>query len=250
MVARHCTLASAAHLPPVVIQPSGAPLLPEICPGPPLGLGGMPFETTGFDLPEGSTLALYTNGLLRGEGRKGEIYTALRTLRRALTYPDGSPERTCDAALDALVPGRTPDDDAVLVVARTHALGPDRVATWDLPLDPAIVGQARSLTSRQLAAWGLEELAFTTELIVSELVTNAIRYARAPVQLRLIRATSLICEVSDASSTSPHMRRAPGAGSDENGRGLFMIAQTADRWGTRHSLTGKTIWVECATPSS
>ncbi|WP_433455099.1 ATP-binding protein [Streptomyces sp. CA-142005] len=132
--------------------------------------------------------------------------------------------------------------------SRTNALGPDRVATWDLALDPAIVGHARSLTGSQLAAWQLDELAFTTELIVSELVTNAIRYARAPIQLRLIRAASLICEVSDASSTSPHMRQA--ADTDEAGRGLFMIAQMADRWGTRYSHTGKTIWAECATPSS
>ncbi|MFI6360001.1 SpoIIE family protein phosphatase [Streptomyces sp. NPDC050743] len=247
-VARRCALACAAHLPPVVVQPSGVPLFPELRPGPPLGLGGMPFETTDIDLPEGSTLALYTNGLLHGERGHRDIGTVLHTLRRTLTHPDGSLDQACEAVLDALLPSRTPDDDAILLLARTNALGPDRVATWDLPLDPAIVGQVRSLTGSQLAAWQLDELAFTTELIVSELVTNAIRYARAPIQLRLIRATSLICEVSDASSTSPHMRQA--AETDEAGRGLFMIAQMADRWGTRYSLTGKTIWAECATPSS
>ncbi|MFB7504983.1 SpoIIE family protein phosphatase [Streptomyces broussonetiae] len=247
-VSRRCALAGAAHLPPVLVKPSGAPHLLDLRAGPPLGLGGMPFETTDVDVPEGSTLALYTNGLLHGEGRHHDIDAALRTLCRTLTHSGNNLEQVCDTALDALLPSRAPHDDAVLLLARTHALGPDRVATWDLPPDPAIVGQARSLTSTQLAAWDLEELAFTTELIVSELVTNAIRYGRAPIQLRLIRATTLVCEVSDASSTSPHMRQA--ADTDENGRGLFMIAQMADRWGTRHSLTGKTIWAECGALSS
>ncbi|WP_377273214.1 ATP-binding protein [Peterkaempfera sp. SMS 1(5)a] len=203
----------------------------------------MPFETTDVDLPEGSILALYTNGLLRGETGRGDIDSSLLSLQHALAHPHGGLEQTCETVLDTLLPGRAPQDDAVLLLARTHALGPDRVATWDLPLDPAVVGRARSLTTDRLAAWGLDDLAFTAELVASELVTNAVRYAQAPLQLRLIRAAALICEVSDASSTSPHMRQA--ADTDETGRGLFMIAQLAKRWGTRYTLNGKTIWAEC-----
>jgi anti-sigma regulatory factor (Ser/Thr protein kinase) len=94
----------------------------------------------------------------------------------------------------------------------------------------------------RLAAWHLDAAAFVAELAVSELVTNAIRYGTEPIRLRLIRERSLICEVSDGSSTSPHLRRARTF--DEGGRGLFMIAQLARRWGTRYSMTGKTIWAE------
>ncbi|WP_432167034.1 SpoIIE family protein phosphatase [Streptomyces sp. bgisy031] len=242
-VSRRCSLASAAHYPPLIVRPSGTGRLLDLPSGPPLGLGGMPFGTAEVELPEGSILALYTDGLLRGASGRGDIDVALHRLHQALARPEADLERICDAAIGSLLPAGG-EDDAVLLLARTHAFGPDRVATWDLPLDPAIVGQARTLTTSQLAAWGLEEHSFITELVVSELVTNAIRYARAPIQLRLIRSTSLICEVSDASSTSPHMRQA--ADTEENGRGLFMIAQMAEHWGTRHTLAGKTIWAECA----
>ncbi|MGW8680091.1 SpoIIE family protein phosphatase [Streptomyces sp. NPDC055817] len=245
-VSHRCTLACAAHPPPLIVEPSGRERLLDLPSGPPLGLGGMPFQTMDVELAEGSILALYTDGLLRGTSGRGDIDAGLDRLRRALTRPDSDLSHTCDTVLHTMLPAHGGADDAVLLLARTHALGPDRVATWDLPLDPAIVGQARSLTTSQLTAWELDELAFTAELVVSELVTNAIRYARAPIQLRLIRSTSLICEVSDASSTSPHMRQA--ADTDESGRGLFMIAQMAERWGTRHTLAGKTIWAECAAP--
>jgi len=85
------------------------------------------------------------------------------------------------------------------------------------------VTEARKTASRRLAEWGLTELSFTTELVVSELVTNAIRYGEPPIRLRLIRDTSLICEVSDASNTAPHLRRARAF--DEGGRGLLLVAQ-------------------------
>jgi anti-sigma regulatory factor (Ser/Thr protein kinase) len=83
---------------------------------------------------------------------------------------------------------------------------------------------------------------YTTELVMSELITNAIRYATGPIRARLIRDTSLICEVADGSSTSPHLRRA--AITDEGGRGLFLVAQFAERWGTRYTSEGKIIWTE------
>jgi anti-sigma regulatory factor (Ser/Thr protein kinase) len=134
-------------------------------------------------------------------------------------------------------------------VARTRTLGPDQVATWDLPADPAVVARARELACAQLSAWHLaDDLAFTTELVVSELVTNAIRYGGPPVRLRLIRDSSLICEVSDASSAAPHLRRARAF--DEGGRGLMIVAQLTERWGSRHTGAGKTIWAEQPLPAS
>ncbi|MFD8796661.1 ATP-binding protein, partial [Streptomyces vinaceus] len=98
--------------------------------------------------------------------------------------------------------------------------------------------------TRQLADWGLDELAFAAELMLSELVTNAVRYGTEPIQVRLVHDTSLICEVSDGSSTAPHLRRA--ASTEEGGRGLFLVAQLARAWGTRYTPHGKVIWAECA----
>jgi anti-sigma regulatory factor (Ser/Thr protein kinase) len=110
-------------------------------------------------------------------------------------------------------------------------MGASHVASWDLPSDPAVVADVRRQAAGQLSSWGLQDAAFTTELIVSELVTNAIRHAQPPIQLRLIHDAALICEVSDASSTTPHLRRAREL--DEGGRGLLLVGQLAERWGTR-----------------
>ena len=89
--------------------------------------------------------------------------------------------------------------------------------------------------------------AFVTELVVSELVTNAIRYGSPPIQLSLIRDRILRCEVSDGSSTSPHLRRAHVY--DEGGRGLLLVAQLTGRWGARQTTAGKTIWAEQPLPA-
>ncbi|MFE9002806.1 SpoIIE family protein phosphatase [Streptomyces sp. NPDC007875] len=238
-VSRHCAIAAAGHPAPLVAGPEGTADLLDLPTGPPLGLGGLPFEVMDTELPEGSLLALYTNGLI--DGRDREIGEGLETLREVLSRPAPSLEALCDNVLRALLPAR-PDDDIALLLARTRPLASDRVTTWDIPADAAAVAEARRNTTGQLLAWGLEEALFTTELIVSELVTNAIRYGRPPIRLRLIRDRCLICEVSDASSTAPHLRRARVF--DEGGRGLMLVAQMATRWGTRQGAEGKTIWVE------
>jgi anti-sigma regulatory factor (Ser/Thr protein kinase) len=242
-VSRRCVMARAGHPPPALVHPDGRVEFPEVPTGLPLGLGGLPFEAAELELPEGSRLVLYTDGLV--EDRKQDIDTGLERLRGALERTDSSPEETCQAVLESLLPER-PSDDIALIVARTRALGPDRVAEWDVPVDPAAVGEVRAAVVRQLALWDLEELSFTTELILSELVTNAIRYGAPPVRVRLLRDRTLICEVSDSSNTSPHLRYA--AMTDEGGRGLFLVAQLTDRWGTRYTPTGKVIWAEQPLP--
>ncbi|MFC9459453.1 ATP-binding protein, partial [Streptomyces sp. NPDC056983] len=171
----------------------------------------------------------------------------LAQLADALAVPAPALENVCENVTEALLTG-PPSDDAALLLARTRGLDAGQVAFWDLACDPAVVANARALAVRQLADWGLEELQFTTELVVSELVTNAIRYGVEPIRLRLIRQDVLICEVADGSSTSPRMRHARTT--DEGGRGLFLIAQLARRWGTRHTETGKIIWVEQGLPQA
>jgi PAS domain S-box-containing protein len=236
-VARSCVMASAGHPPPAVIGPgrdgAGFPDLPV---GPALGVGGLPFESVEFGLPEGSLLALYTDGLI------ADPETARDALEPFLRGPELSLERLVTRMVDELAPER-PFDDAALLLARTRGLDAGQVASWELAADPAVVGRCRELAAAQLGAWGLdEELAFTTGLVVSELVTNAIRHASGPIGLRLILERTLICEVSDASSTSPHLRHARTT--DEGGRGLFLISQFAQRWGARYTADGKIIWAE------
>ncbi|MEV7467617.1 SpoIIE family protein phosphatase [Streptomyces kronopolitis] len=236
-----CVTARSGHPPPALVHPDGTVSIPDLPAGPPLGLGGLPFETAAFPLPEGSQLVLYTDGLLADRHR--DVDTSLDRLRRALSHPDRSPEDTCEEVVGTVVPPH-PDDDIALLVARTRALDRRRIATWALPADPSLVSGIRAAVTRQLAAWGLEEAVFTTELLLSELVTNAVRYGTAPLQVRLLHDRNLICEVSDASSTAPHLRHA--ASTDEGGRGLFLVAQLAQAWGTRYTPGGKVIWAECA----
>ncbi|MFF8288240.1 SpoIIE family protein phosphatase [Streptomyces sp. NPDC016309] len=244
-VSCRCAAARAGHPPPALVPPDGEPRLLDLPAGPPLGLGGLqPYESADVELPEGTLLALYTDGLLK-EGRAfGDTDTDARTGRflDALAGPEPSLERVCDRITDTLLPDG-PHDDVALLLARVRALPDERVASWELPSDPAMVARARELTHRQLTEWGLTELDFSTGLVVSELVTNAVRYGgHGPVSLRLLRNGSLICEVSDRSNTSPRIRRA--ATTEEGGRGLFLVAQFTKSWGARFMPQGKTVWAE------
>ncbi|MGP4083740.1 SpoIIE family protein phosphatase [Streptomyces sp. KR55] len=240
-VSRCCTFARAGHPSPVMVLPGGAAQEVELPAGPPLGLGGLPFEAAELYLPEGTVLSFFTNGLIESHDR--DVEAGLGLLREALSASTGSLDETCDRILHTLLPTGSACDDVALLLARTHGLPESQVSTWDIPVDPALVAPLRKQVTDQLGIWGLVEASFATELVVSELVTNAIRYGSHPIRLRLIHDEStLICEVSDASHTAPHLRRARTW--DEGGRGLFLVAQVTQRWGSRHTPEGKTIWAE------
>ncbi|MBW3702995.1 protein phosphatase, partial [Streptomyces griseus] len=238
-----CTMARAGHPPPLIVTPDDGVHFPDLPSGPPLGLGGLPFEALEIELPEGSLLGLYTDGLI--EGADKDLERGMERLGRALSRAGVPLDELCPAVVGELVPVPQPDDIAFLL-ARTHRLSPEHLVSWDVPVDPAAVGETRAKVSRRLEAWGLAELSMTTELIVSELVTNAIRYGEGPVRLRLLFQSALTCEVSDASNTSPRLRHARTT--DEGGRGLFLVAQLAHRWGTRYTPRGKIIWAEQPLP--
>ena len=244
-VSRRCELARAGHLPPALVSPDGTAEFLDVPAGPPLGVGGLPFEAVERELPEGSRLVLYTDGLV--EDRQRDIEDGLDLLLNAVAGPYRSPEMTCDAVLEALLPA-SPKDDIALLIARTRALPEERMARWNVPSDPAAVASVRTEATRLLTGWGLDELVFTTELVLSELITNSIRHATGPIQVRLLYDRALICEVSDTSSTSPHLRYA--ATTDEGGRGLFLVAQLGESWGTRYTPDGKIIWVEQRIPAT
>ncbi|MFE7842484.1 SpoIIE family protein phosphatase [Streptomyces sp. NPDC057474] len=232
-VSGRCAMAAAGPFAPALVAPDGTVTFPELPEGPALGIDQRPFEALEVDLPEGTVIALHTDGLLAEASREA--------LCRALARPEPSLERHAQRVLDSLAPAR-PTDDVALLLARTRRLPAHRVASWELPADPALVAEARKTTTRQLGAWGLDELAFTTELVVSELVTNAIRHAAGPIRLRLVLERTLICEVFDGGATAPHLRHPRTT--DEGGRGLFLISQFTQRWGTRFLPEGKVIWAE------
>ncbi|GAA3033198.1 hypothetical protein GCM10020000_07940 [Streptomyces olivoverticillatus] len=238
---QQCVMARAGHPPPALVHPDGTVTFADLPAGPPLGLGGLPFETAEFHLPEGSQLVLYTDGLI--EDRDRDFDTTLEQLTRALAHPNRPPEDTCREVVRTMVPDH-PADDIALLVARTHTLDSHRIATWDLPADPALVSTVRAAVTRQLAEWGgWTRSASPPSCCSASWSPMPSGTAPPPIQVRLLYDRTLTCEVSDASSTAPHLRLA--ATTDEGGRGLFLVAQLSRSWGTRYTVGGKVIWAEC-----
>jgi len=245
-VTRICTFARAGHPPPAMVWPDGGVCFAQSVPDPPLGVAEPPFELVELQVPENGLLALYTDGLI--ESAQVDTDAGMSRLAELLQIHHGeSLDQLCESLTRGLLPaGQQSTDDAALLVAQVHATAPDAIATWSLPEDPLAARAARQYVRDQLATWNLEELAMNTETLASELVANVIRHARGPIQLRLLRSRTLVCEVFDGSVTIPRMRRA--SWSDEGGRGLQLVTALCDRWGTRYMTTGKCIWTEQSLP--
>ncbi|MFD5648725.1 SpoIIE family protein phosphatase [Streptomyces sp. NPDC127039] len=236
-----CEMVGAGHPVPVLVVSGGDVRDLELRPGPALGVGGNPFEPITVELPPGSLLAFFTGAILSGDEDGLRRHHLTRTLRTAVKQQDTAAE-AANRVVDELLPA-PPDEDVSLLVARPRRLDPDRVASFEFPTDPAVVARARKFADGHLDVWDLSHLTFNTELIISELVTNAIRYGgEGPFRLRLVLDTVLTCEVSDTNETQPRLRRARTT--DEGGRGLFLVAQLSNRWGCRYTEHGKTLWTE------
>ncbi|MGW3247999.1 ATP-binding SpoIIE family protein phosphatase [Streptomyces sp. NPDC001070] len=246
-VTRRCTMARAGHPPPLIVDPQGGVTMPDLPAGAPLGLGlGLvPFESVELEPSEGSVLAFYSDGLV--ESRDEDIDVGLRRLGTALAQRGSSLEDLCSRVMETL-PTQAPADDVTLLLARTRALHLAQVASWDLPNGLVTVPAARHLAARQLREWGLERLVPAVELIVSELVTNAICHGDGPRRLRLIQHHVLTCEVSDFNTGRPRSRHPHAL--DEHGRGLYLVAQLSRRWGSRSAADGKVVWAEQDLPST
>ncbi|WP_433500284.1 ATP-binding SpoIIE family protein phosphatase [Sphaerimonospora sp. CA-214678] len=238
-VTRGCALSRAGHMPPVLLHPDRSTEIIDLPPGLPLGIGTDPLETRELTLPAGSVLALYTDGLV--ESRERDLDAGIMTLRRLLARPVDDLEDMCDVTISGQRPGHERDDIALLV-ARVRNLDPDEIASCPLPSDPRFVAHARRFVRDTLAAWGLAGMVDSTQLIVSELVTNALKHGWPPIELRLLRGRTLVCEVVDGSETTPTPRMP--APDEDTGRGLQLIKRFAYRWGTRPMPYGKIVWVE------
>jgi hypothetical protein len=119
---------------------------------------------------------------------------------------------------------------------------------WALPWSPTACGLARAAIREVLPRWDLCDLVPTAELLVSELVCNALRHASGPLRLTLERVSYVRCLVSDGSSEPP--RRTDAGPEDEHGRGLTLVDTLAARWGSEHGPVGKTVWFELSTDTA
>ena len=242
-VTRRCTFANAGHLPPVLVEPGESALMLDVPPGLPLGVGGEPFEEVEIELPEGALLALYTDGLV--ESRDHPLDEGLQAFVGALRDPNSPLEDVCDHVLNTLDTHHG-EDDIALLMARVQGLPAESVGDWTLPREPRSVGRAREYARGQLLSWDLEPLVDTAELLVSELVTNALRYGEGEIRLRLLLDRTLVCEVWDSGLVQPRRRRARDT--DEGGRGLQLVGLLSAAWGSRRTHRGKTVWFELALP--
>jgi serine phosphatase RsbU (regulator of sigma subunit)/anti-sigma regulatory factor (Ser/Thr protein kinase) len=246
-VAGTCEVASAGHLPPLLVRSDGTNELLDVLPAPPLGVGTGLIQSRVLDIEDGSLLVLYTDGLV--EKRSRDIDEGLSWLRDL--FGPGSAEEPLEDLCRATLASVYADehrDDIALLVARLRRIPADHVVSWTLPSELTSASRARSLIRRPLKRWGLADLIPTAELLVSELVTNAVRYAQGKIGLRLVLEGGLVCEVLDESAALPRLRHPDD--SDERGRGLQVVSQIAQRWGARRAASGKVVWCELPLPYS
>src|SRR6266567_3861736 len=242
-VARSCVIANAGHIPPVLVHQGGqAELLSSLPAGAPIGVGGVPFEPMEVKISDGDLLVLCTDGLVEMRGQ--DIGSGLAALCD-LAAPDVTPDELCEILMRTL---HTQDreDDVALLIARLHGIPSTDIAEWLLHPQPSTPGLVRRLVRRTLVDWGLSACAEVTELLASELATNAVRYASRPIGLRLMRTEVLLCEVKDDDHHLPVLRSATG--NDEAGRGLHMVSSLARRWGANRTRDGKVVWFDLALP--
>jgi len=238
-------VASAGHLPPLLVSPDGTNEFLSLTPAPPLGIGSGSVQSKFVPVTDGSLLVLYTDGLV--ENRTRDIDVGLRLL--AEIFGSGAAARPLEDLCRATLAGVYSDqqrDDIALLMARLSRISADNHVSWTLPAELTSARRARGLIRRPLTRWNLADLIPVTELLVSELVTNSVRYAQGMIGLRLVLEGGLVVEVTDDSAALPRLRHPDE--DDERGRGLQVISQFAQRWGARRTATGKVVWCEQALP--
>lgn len=236
----------AGHLPPLLVSRGEVQVLSEAG-GTLVGVGDRPRATASRRLSPGDVLVLYTDGLI--ERRQRPMMDGLQLLREVcsgLTATDAA--GIGEQLLDAL--GDGPEDDIAVVVLTVPVdrelvrspEGTPRQRRWQLPGDPTSIGRARRLTLQASTGWGLSR-GSEAELVVSELVANAVLHGWGPVGLRLRHSgRGLVIEVDDANPAPPSP--VLDAGQDlgaVGGYGMHVVQRLAE-WGWHPSGAGKTVW--------
>ncbi|MFE4533557.1 SpoIIE family protein phosphatase [Streptomyces scopuliridis] len=235
-------IANAGHIPPVLVHAEdGRAEVLDLPTGAPIGVGGVAFETATVKVGPGDRLVLCTDGLV--EVRGADIGDGLAALCASAAHPAASMDHACDTIIRALNTREGRKDDVALLMARLNGIPDKDVAEFHLALDPREVARARRLVRGQLLDWELPAAVETAQLLVSELVTNAVKHARSRrVGLRLVRTDALLCEVID---DEPAPAALLNAGTDDEfGRGLRVVSTLAREWGSSGSAGGKTVWFE------
>ncbi|GIE92757.1 ATP-binding SpoIIE family protein phosphatase [Paractinoplanes rishiriensis] len=239
------TLASAGHPPPVLRRAglAGEPPTAELVkvpPGAPLGLGGR-WQTGQVQLEPGDTILLFSDGVVERRGRAlNDGLDALVAV--SATAASGDPRNLCALATTA-VPGPTDDDVAVLAVERAVALS--RSDTMQVAAEPTGPSRVRQWMTARLREWSVPEAVIASAILcTSELTTNALLHAGTPAQVHIdLNAERLLVSVADTGTRGSVIRARTDAMSSR-GRGLGLIEELSDSWGTDPSVRGSTVWFE------
>ncbi|MFF0161617.1 SpoIIE family protein phosphatase [Streptomyces sp. NPDC005263] len=243
-VSHQMALSSAGHLPPVLLPPDGPAGPLAVRPHPGLGAEFAlrePFDVHTFAAPPGSLLALYTDGLV--EDPSLSIDEGIDRLADAVStvHPWDALPQAARRLVSTLAPVHR-RDDVTLLLARMIGYRKGDTATWRLPARADAAARARTLVRALLGQWQTrDDIRDDVLLVLSELVTNAVRFARGPLTVRLIRSGhGLLCEVGDTGNGRPRLGRP--ALLDDGGRGLHVVHGLTTRWGVRWTDTGKVVW--------
>jgi serine phosphatase RsbU (regulator of sigma subunit)/anti-sigma regulatory factor (Ser/Thr protein kinase) len=264
-------LANAGHPPPLLRMPGADAVFLELDPGMPLGVGNIDCVDLELELPPGAMLLAYTDGLV--ESPDLALGDGMESLRLAVGRAGQRASAVCDSAVSGLralqlaertaaadgPPRRRHDDDIALlamVVTGVEAVDaapslPDSAVELELPAEAASAGRARQFVDEAFGRWGLADVGDrldTAVLLVSELVTNAVRHAGTVLRLRVLRPVPgrIRIEVIDHAPHGSLDSRLSGEAA-EGGRGLYLVETLADAWGSAAlggAAGGKTIWFE------
>ena len=286
---RECVLANAGHPPPLLAGAHGCHPM-EVPPDVPLGVGGLSFNDHSFKVAPGDTIFLYTDGVV--EQRDRGVDEGVRDLCEALEEvldgngpcgTDATPAALCRAALRSSNSIGPADDDRAVLAMRTD-VSPLPMWRLLLPATPSSPSAARAAIRPVLEQWGMQAMADTVELLLSELVTNAVRHAAGPAPAPRFDPDSVddvdleslelaLLDNAQVTGEGPHgpgprqvevvarcgngtlwievydqdvrMPRVRNAtANDEGGRGLFLVDQLSRRWGARDTPTGKAVWFQ------
>jgi len=237
-------LAVAGHPPPLLVTPSGRPVLLDGETGPALGFGAGPWRAMRVPLEEKSILLLYSDGLV--ETRSRDLFTGIDLLCDVVERLPGrrrNPRELCARLTDLM--GTTHAEDDVTLLAVT-ASQPHPTETRELPADSMAAAIARRFVVAVLSEWRVDpEVIDTAELCTSELVTNAIIHSGTTSTLTLRNDGEFVMVMVHDRGAGGAVHQPADLGPDAiSGRGLSLVDALASAWSAEHNTDGTTVWFE------